>query len=129
MSATRLAKLESAIRVAAAYLEFFNRRDLAGMGSLLAEGCTLEAAVERGGQALRGKAAILGYWESIFHERPGARAEAEEILGLGARAVLRWRLVWTDDVGASRDARGVDILTVKAELIVEELSYIKERRS
>jgi hypothetical protein len=126
MSPVRMAKLESAIRVALAFNEAFNRHDVAAMMRLISDDCVLETATPApDGERYAGKESIAAYWERYFRESSAARRVIEETFGFGHRCVLRWRCEWIDRAGATRHGRGVDIFAEQNGAICQHLSYAK----
>ncbi|NPV55821.1 MAG: nuclear transport factor 2 family protein [Anaerolineae bacterium] len=126
MCPTRMAKLESAIRIALAFNEAFNRHDIAGMMQLVGEDCIFEAAAPAPDGALySGKEAISRYWQDFFRRTPHALIKVEEIFGFGNRCIMRWRYEGEDAAGLKGRVRGVDIIKEKDGAISERLSYLK----
>ncbi len=126
MSPVHLDKLESAIRLAAAYNEAFNRKDPESVGSLLDENCVFEEpgpAPE--GTVYRGKDAVLGFLTDYLNNHIDVKREPEEVIGYGKRCIFRWKLNWKKEDGIIMQIRGVDIFLEKNGLIAEKLTYIK----
>ncbi|MBC7187716.1 MAG: nuclear transport factor 2 family protein [Calditrichaeota bacterium] len=122
----RMSRVEAAARLALEFGEAFNRHDLEGIAQLLDEDCVLETtgpAPE--GNTLRGKGAVLAFWERFFRQMQDVRLEVEEVYGLGTRSLLRWRRHWTDAAGRTFRLRGVDIFKVVDGRICEQISYVK----
>ncbi len=137
MSPARMERVESAVRVVAAFVDDFNRHDTAGMLRYLDETCSLEipapmpllgsagrAATDPvpGAAPFSGKADAERLFAAIFGGSPGVTIEVEELFGAGFRSVLRWNCGWTDQDGG-RSLRGVSIFKMKNGLIGEILSY------
>lgn len=126
MRPTRLSRLEAAMRVVIAFNEAFNRHDVAGMMQLMSADCVFEnTAPAPDGTVYAGKEAVTQFWEAFFRASPQAHIEIEEIFGLGARCVMRWRYNWDDRAGDIGHVRGVDIFRVKDGVISEKFSYVK----
>lgn len=126
MSPTRMARLESGIRVVLAFNEAFNRHDVAAMMQLMSDNCILEStAPAPDGIVYSGKEAVTQFWRDFFHNSPHAHIEIEEIFGYGSRCIMRWRYDWVDVSGEKGHVRGVDIFHVRNDLIYEKLSYVK----
>lgn len=122
----RLAKFESAIRVALEFREAFNRHDPAAIGQLLADDCILETADPApDGARYSGKEAVIRFWQAFFARWPDVRMDVEEVFGFGERAVLRWRYAWADPSGSQAHLRGVDIFRVSGNAIREHLTYAR----
>jgi predicted SnoaL-like aldol condensation-catalyzing enzyme len=126
MSPTRLARLESAMRVVLEFNKAFNRHDVAGMMQLMSEDCVFENTDPAPDGALySGKKAVTEFWQDFFRASPDARIEIEEIFGLGNRCIMRWKYNWVDGSGINGHVRGVDIFKVESGAICEKLSYVK----
>lgn len=117
---------ESAIRVVQEFNEAFNQHDIAGMMQRMSDDCVFEnTAPAPDGTRYVGKESVTQFWQDFFRESPQAHIEIEEIFGLGARCVMRWRYSWVDGEGKPGHVRGVDIFQVKNDTIFEKLSYVK----
>lgn len=126
MSPIRMSKLESAIRVALAFNEAFNRHDVTEMMQLTSNDCVFENTTPApDGTAYTGKEAVTQYWQEFFRQSPRAHIEIEEIFGFDKRCVMRWRYDWVDVKGQKGHVRGVDIFKVINGFITEKLSYVK----
>lgn len=126
MSPARMSRIESATRTILAFNEAFNRHDVAGMMQLMSDDCVFEnTAPAPDGTVYSGKEAVTQFWQAFFRDSPQAHIEIEEIFGLGARCVMRWRYDWVDAAGKKGHVRGVDIFRLKDGLICEKLSYVK----
>jgi hypothetical protein len=126
MSPTRMARLESAIRVVLGFNEAFNRHDIEGMMYLMSDDCIFESAGPApDGAVYSGKEEITRFLQDFFHESPRAHIKIEEIFGIGFRCIMHWRYEWIDEAGKKGHVRGVDIYQVKNGTICEKLSYVK----
>ena len=126
MSPSRLARLESALRVVLAFNEALNRHDVAAMMALVTDNSVLENTTPApDGTLYEGKEAITRFWHEFFRRSPEAHIQIEEIFGLGYRCVMRWRYEWVDAAGNRGHVRGVDVFRVESRLIREKLSYVK----
>jgi ketosteroid isomerase-like protein len=109
----------------------FNAHDVDAVMRLMSDDCTFEGTTPPDGDAYRGAAQVRAAWERLFAASPHARFEAEEIVGLGERVVVRWRYTWSDggsDAGSdagSGHVRGIDLFRVVDGLVAEKLSYVK----
>lgn len=122
----KMSRIESAIRIVLEFKDAFNRRDVAGLLSLLTDDCVFEnASPAPDGAVISGKIAIAQFYQDHFSELPQATIEVEDIFGLGLRCVMRWKLTWTDAAGQQGFIRGVDIFQVRNGFICEKLSYVK----
>jgi limonene-1,2-epoxide hydrolase len=126
MSTEHLSQLEGAIRVVLAFNDAFNRHDVAGMMQLMTEDCVFENTnPPPEGSVYSGKATVTQFWQDFFQHSPHAHIEIEDIFGVGARCVMRWRYEWVDLAGRQGYVRGVDLYQVRDNLICEKLSYVK----
>lgn len=126
MSPVRLSKYESAMRVALAFNEAFNRHDVAGMMALMSEDCVFEnTAPAPDGTRYEGKKAVRLFWQEFFRASPEAHIKIEEIFSAGDRCIMRWKYTWVDSGGGEGHVRGVDIFRVRDDLIYEKFSYVK----
>jgi predicted SnoaL-like aldol condensation-catalyzing enzyme len=126
MRPTRLARLESAMRVVLEFNKAFNRHDVTGMLQLMSDDCVFENTVPAPDGAVHaGKEAVTRFWQDFFRQSPLAHIEIEDIFGLGVRCIRRWRYEWEDAAGKKGHVRGVDIFLVKDGSICEQLSYVK----
>jgi ketosteroid isomerase-like protein len=126
MSPTRMAKLESAIRVVLEFNQAYNRHDVAAMMQRMSGDCVFEnTAPAPDGAVFSGEEAVTRFWQDFFRASPNAHVEIEEIFGLGNRCVLRGRYDWVDAAGNKGHLRGVDIFQVQNGLIREQFSYVK----
>ena len=126
MSPIRMSKLESAIRVVLEFNEAFNRHDVAGMMQLMSDDCVCEnSGPAPDGAVYSGKKVVTLFFQDLFRESPHAHIEIEEIFGMGARCIMRWRYNWVDAAGKKGHVRGVDIFQLKNGSICQKLSYAK----
>lgn len=126
MSPVRMSRIESAIRVVIEFHEAFNRHDVAGMMRWMSADCVFDTTHPApDGSLYRGAEEITRYWQEFFRQSPQAHIHIEEIVGYGARCIMRWRYEWVDADGNPGHVRGVDIFQVKDNLITEKLSYVK----
>jgi len=125
MSPVRMSRIEKVVRIALAYKDTFNRRDIEGMLKLMSDDCEFETAEAPGGVKIRGKQKIEQYWRDFMSRRLQIHMVGEEVNGLGMRCILRWRLAWKDTDDNERFIRGVDIFEVEKGLICKQYSYTK----
>lgn len=122
----KMSKIESAIRLALAYYEAFNRRDVAAMLQLLSEDSTFESSAPApDGEICTGKEAIAQYWQLFFDRFPQIQVDIEDLSGLGRSCIGRWRYRWLDSAGEEKSVRGVDLFHEKDGLIHELYAYQK----
>ena len=81
MSPTRMAKIESAMRIVLEFNEAFNRHDVAGMMQHMSEDCVFENTDPApDGTVYSGKEVVTQFWQHFFHESPQANPEANSHL-------------------------------------------------
>ncbi|MGY1681815.1 nuclear transport factor 2 family protein [Geodermatophilus sp. SYSU D01176] len=105
------------------FLEAFGRGDVDAVMAAMAEDCVFESTDPPAGRRHCGQGAVRRCWEQVF-ATPGARFETEEVLVCGERAVVRWTYRWGSGTGAG-SVRGIDLFTVRDDLVTEKLSYVK----
>ena len=126
MSPARMAKVESAMRVALAFRDAFNRHNVDAMMAILKDDCLFEAHHPApDGLVINGKDAISSYWHQYFENTSQAILDIEEISGFGERCIMRWKLRWMDSHGNHCSLRGVYIIKTENDLVYEILSYAK----
>jgi steroid delta-isomerase-like uncharacterized protein len=124
MAPARMAKIESATRLALAFNQACNRHDLDGMLQLVSEDCVVES---HDSAVYTGKAAIAQFWQGLLQEAPETQIEIEEIFGMGLRCILRWKYKRVNPAGQKEQVRGIDIFQIRDGFICEKLSYIKKQ--
>lgn len=77
------------------------------------------------GLRIEGADAIRAHWQEMFDHTRDAEFRFEESFAVGDRAAARWRFAWRNVDGSQGHVRGVDVLTVRDNLVVEKLSYVK----
>ncbi|MBN1259109.1 MAG: nuclear transport factor 2 family protein [Anaerolineae bacterium] len=126
MSPTRMSRIEAGPRAVLAFVEAFNRHDVAGMMHLMSADCVVEHwEPAPNGAVYTGKEAVTQFWQDFFRAAPRAHLKAEEVFGFGIRCVLRWRYEWVAAEGNPRHVRGVSLFKVKEGAIHQKLSYVK----
>lgn len=86
--------------------------------------CTDDVVFESTGPAPdgvrhEGHEAVRSAWRPIFDDT-AATFTAEETFAADDRVVQRWRYDWADG-----HVRGVDVFTVRGDLVAEKVSYVK----
>lgn len=105
--------------------EAFNRHDVDAIMALMTPDCVFDnTRPAPDGDRLRGQAAVRAFWVAMFERSPQARFEAEEIVALGDRCVVRWVYHWVRD-GQPGHVRGIDLFRVEDGRVAEKLSYVK----
>lgn len=121
-----LTRMEEPMRLVMKMTEAFNRHDVPGLMACFNDDCLFESPFPPpDGGIYRGRQAVSRYWEAFFSSSPQAHFEIEELIGLGFRAVLRWKYTWVDTEGKAGHVRGVDVFRIAGGLICEKLSYVK----
>lgn len=126
MCPAKMAKLESAMRVALEFNKAFTRHDISVMNGLISDECILESSSPApDGEVYKGREAVARYWLELFHNSPDVRREIEEIFSTGFRCILRWKSSHLDGSGIKQVVKGVDIFRVEDGLITEILTYTR----
>jgi ketosteroid isomerase-like protein len=126
MSPTRMAKIESAMRIVLDFNEAFNHHNVPGMMQLMSDDCVFENTEPApDGTRYEGKEAVTKFWQDFFREAPQAHIDIEDIFGMGNHCIMRWKYNWVDGQGKQGHVRGIDIFQVREGLIAEKLSYVK----
>lgn len=103
--------------------EVFLSHDPAALPELVAEDCVVENSQPApDGSRHVGREACVALWTGIA-TTPGTRFELEDLIVVGDRGLILWRYHW----GPTRQTsvRGVNLMRVRDDLIVEALGYIK----
>ncbi|HZC74251.1 MAG TPA: nuclear transport factor 2 family protein [Jatrophihabitans sp.] len=101
----------------------FVDHDASGLPELVGDDCVMEAIQPApDGARVEGRQACLEFWEALANDRT-TQFEAEEIVVMGERATIRWRLRYGP--GAQDYVRGVNLMLVRDGKIVEALGYSK----
>lgn len=112
-------------RTVDAFNDAFNRHDVDAVMALMTDDCIFESTRPvPDGERLVGQAAVRGFWEAFFSRSPAARFDAEEIVAMGDRCVVRWVYHWVRE-GAPGHVRGIDLFRVRDGRVAEKLSYVK----
>jgi ketosteroid isomerase-like protein len=104
-----------------AFNEAFNQHDVDGVMRAMTDDCIFESTgPSPDGTRFEGQAAVRAIWQDFFSGSPTAHFEAEEVIVMGDRCVVRWLYTW--DGG---HVRGVDIIRVRDGKVAEKLAYVK----
>mgnify|MGYP001557341630 CR=1 FL=1 len=126
MRATRMSRIETAVRTALAFIAAHNKNDFSALQALVADSCRLESHFPPpAGTVYTSKAALTDYWQAYQTNYPQAQLTVEDDYGAGNRAVLRWRLVWSPAPGASAQLRGAMICKLREKQLHEIYLYAK----
>jgi ketosteroid isomerase-like protein len=99
----------------------FNTHDVKAIMALMTDDCVFESTGPApDGERYEGQEAVAAVWDDLFRESPTARFDAEEIITVGDRCVVRWR--YSFDGG---HIRGVDVLRVRDGKVAEKFAYVK----
>ncbi len=100
----------------------FQQHEPALLLDIIGDDCVLEnTGPAPNGARYEGRAACLALWQRIASD-PGIRFAIEEVRTIADHALIFWRLAGEGD-GPS--LRGVNIMRVRAGLIVEGRGYVK----
>jgi hypothetical protein len=103
----------------------FLEHDPTLLDRLVAEDCVIENTVPAPDGARHvGREACLNLWQGIASET-GAYFALEDVFVAGDRAIIRWRYRWGEQ--ESESLRGVNLMRVRGDLIVEAMGYVKGR--
>ncbi|ESW65375.1 hypothetical protein X771_21085 [Mesorhizobium sp. LSJC277A00] len=101
--------------------DVFQLHDPSALAELVAQDCVIENTVPApDGARHAGKEACIDLWSAIATQ-PGTRFDLEETFVAGERATIRWRYFMAD----GNSIRGVNLMRVADELIVEAMGYVK----
>jgi hypothetical protein len=101
----------------------FQRHDPSVLVDLVAENCVLENTQPApNGSRHVGREACLAVWQRIA-ATPGTYFVLEDVIVMGERAIILWRLCWGE--GDEHSVRGVNLMRVQEGVIVEGLGYVK----
>jgi ketosteroid isomerase-like protein len=105
------------------YNDVFQKHDPAPLRELIATECVIENSNPApNGSRHVGREACFELWQRIA-TTPGMEFDIEDVLVIGERATIRWRLRWGD--GESNSVRGVNLMRVREGQIVEAFGYVK----
>ena len=114
------------IQLVTSFNDALNAHDVDAMMRLLTKDCVFESTWPApDGTRYEGQAPVRAFWREFFGASQDQTIEMEEIWASGNRCVMRWVYRWTQTDGIKRHVRGVDIYTVRGELLAAKLSYVK----
>jgi uncharacterized protein (TIGR02246 family) len=111
---------ESTRKAIQEFHDALNGHDLDALARLVHEECVFETTDPPDGTRHLGRAAVLEACRQFFDQSPQAHFEMEEIRIMDERAVVLWRYEWADG-----HVRGVDLMRVRDDQVVETLAYVK----
>jgi steroid delta-isomerase-like uncharacterized protein len=105
--------------------EAVNRHDVDAVMALMTDDCVFENTnPPPDGRRYEGQEAVRAFWAKFFASNPDARFEAEEMVVMDDRCVVRWVYRKSRD-GKPWHLRGVDVFKVRNGKVAEKLSYVK----
>lgn len=108
-----------------AFNDAVNRHDLDAVMSFMTDDCVFENTnPPPDGKRYEGQEAVRGFWSKFFSANPDARFEAEEMIVVGDRCIVRW-VYRKSKEGKPWHLRGVDVFKVRGGKVAEKLSYVK----
>ena len=117
--------IEVTLKAVDRFNDAFNRHNVDEVMSAMTADCLFENTNPvPDGARLVGQDAVRAYWTSFFEKNPDAVFEAEEVIPMGDRCVVRWVYKKTKD-GKPWHLRGVDVFKVRDGKVAEKLSYVK----
>jgi uncharacterized protein (TIGR03086 family) len=106
--------------------EAFADQDVEAIATCFAEDGLFDATTPApDGAVVAGTDALRAQWTRFFTATRDPRFDVEELFSCGDRAVMRWRLRWSELDGTEGHVRGVDVLRVRDGRIAEKRSYVK----
>jgi ketosteroid isomerase-like protein len=116
---------EQTLAAVSRFNEAFNHHDVDAIMGMMTDDCVFDSTrPPPDGERLQGQEAVRAFWVAMFTRSPHARFEAEEMVGLGERCVVRWVYHWMRD-GQPGHVRGIDLFRVRGGKVAEKLSYVK----
>jgi ketosteroid isomerase-like protein len=112
---------ESTLRAVNEFNEAFNGHDVDSVMRRMTDDCVFESTgpPPDGGRFV-GQEAVRAVWTDFFAGSPTAHFDAEEIITVKDRCVVRW--LYTYDGG---HVRGVDVIRVRDGKVAEKFAYVK----
>jgi ketosteroid isomerase-like protein len=105
------------------FIDAFQKKDTSAIADLVADDCVMEAMQPApNGERVEGYDANVRFWQAMVSDPVGS-FEVEETVVCGDRATNRWRYRFGEGDGNS--VRGVTLIKVRGNKIVEALAYAK----
>jgi ketosteroid isomerase-like protein len=105
------------------FITAFQNRDASAIPDLVAQDCVMEAMQPApNGERVEGYDANVRFWLAMVSD-PVGTFEVEEVAVFGDRAINRWRYRFGE--GDDHSVRGVTLIKVRGQKIVEALAYAK----
>jgi ketosteroid isomerase-like protein len=109
--------------VVSRFIDAFQKKDGAAIADLVADECVMETMQPApNGERVEGYDANVRFWRAMVSDPVGS-FEVEETVVCGDRAANRWRYRFGE--GDSNSVRGVTLIKVRGNKIVEALAYAK----
>jgi ketosteroid isomerase-like protein len=109
--------------VVARFIAAFQRKDPTVVPDLVAPDCIMEAMQPApNGLRVEGYEANVAFWQAMVAD-PNGSFEVEDVVIAGDRATNRWR--YRFGAGEESSVRGVTLIRVREDKIVEALAYAK----
>ena len=103
----------------------FNRHDADALASFLTDDTVFEdTSPAPDGRRIEGKVAVVEFWRGWFARNADAVFEAEDMIVVDDRAVVRW-VYRKPRNGQPWHLRGVDVFTVRDGKVAAKLAYVK----
>src|SRR6476469_6889376 len=113
------AEARQTAEIMARFNDAFLKHDPSLLEGLIGEDCVIENTTPAPDGARHvGGNARLKLWQGIA-TAPGTRFDLEEVVTMGERGIIRWRLHF----GEGQSVRGVNLMRVRDGKIVEALGY------
>jgi ketosteroid isomerase-like protein len=117
---------EETLAVINAFNEAFNRHDVDAVMALMTDDVIFEnTGPAPDGSIFVGQDAVRAVWNDLFSGSPNARFDAEEVVAMNDRCVVRWRYTWSPSESPPGHVRGVDVFRVRDGKVAEKLAYVK----
>jgi ketosteroid isomerase-like protein len=105
------------------FIDAFRKKDASAIPGLVAEDCVMEAMQPApNGERVEGYDANVRFWQAMVSD-PVGTFEVEDVVVFGDQAINRWRYRFGEGDGNS--VRGVTLIKVRGNKIVEALAYAK----
>lgn len=114
---------DATAKVVARFIDAFKAKDAGAIPQLVADDCVMESIQPApDGQRVEGFEANVQFWQAMVTD-PTGTFEVEEVVVCGDRAINRWRYRFGE--GPEESVRGVTLIRVRENRIVEALAYAK----
>ena len=117
---TTIGTTASTLAALARFTAAFDAQDIDAIMAAMTSACVFEDTSPPDGTRYVGAVAVRAAWTALFTASPRGVFTAEETIAANDRAVVRWRYDWGDG-----HVRGVDVFTIRDDLVAEKLAYVK----